>query len=151
MRPSYLWHGNSYTANMASLYQNWALASQSQPCDLRLVLMYFFHIFKTNYLSNSLRLSDAYMSWQTDHHGFGWCLVIWTAPSHCLNQCWNIVNWILGNKLHWNFNWNSNIFSQENAFKMSSVKWHPISLSLNVLTLINSKHWVNADNNGQWL
>ena len=25
----------------------------------------------------------------------------WTAPSHYLNQCWNIVNWTLGNKLQW--------------------------------------------------
>ena len=41
----------------------------------------------------------------------------WTAPSHYLNQCWNIVNWILGNKLQWNFNRNSNIFIQENALE----------------------------------
>ena len=38
-------------------------------------------------------------------------------PSHYLNQCWNIVNWSLGNKLQWNFNRNSNIFSQEKAFE----------------------------------
>ena len=41
----------------------------------------------------------------------------WSAPSHYLNQCWNIVNWTLGNKLQWNFNRNSNIFIQENAFE----------------------------------
>ena len=41
----------------------------------------------------------------------------WTAPSHYLNQCWNIVNWTLRNKLHWNFNRNSNIFIQENAIE----------------------------------
>ena len=34
-----------------------------------------------------------------------------------LNQCWNIVNWILRNKLQWNFNWNSEIFIQENVFE----------------------------------
>ena len=34
-----------------------------------------------------------------------------------LNQCWNIVNWTLGNKLQWNFNRNSNIFIEENAFE----------------------------------
>ena len=33
------------------------------------------------------------------------------------NQCWNIVNWTLGNKLQWNFNRNSNILIQENAFE----------------------------------
>ena len=32
-----------------------------------------------------------------------------------LNQCGNIVNWTLRNKLQWNFNQNSNIFIQENA------------------------------------
>ena len=39
----------------------------------------------------------------------------WTAPSHYLNQCWNIVNWTLRNKLQWNFNRTSYIFIQENA------------------------------------
>ena len=38
-----------------------------------------------------------------------------------LNQCWNIVNWTLGNKLQWNLNRNSYIFIQENAFK--NVVW----------------------------
>ena len=41
----------------------------------------------------------------------------WTAPSHYLNQCCDIVNWTLRNKLQWNFNWNSNIFIQENALE----------------------------------
>ena len=31
---------------------------------------------------------------------------VWLAPSHCLNQCWIIVNWTPGNKLQWNFNLN---------------------------------------------
>ena len=44
-------------------------------------------------------------------------VMAWTAPSHYLNQCWNIVNWTLGNKLQWNFNRNSNIFIQQNAFE----------------------------------
>ena len=40
-----------------------------------------------------------------------------TATSHYLNQCWNIVNWILRNKLQWYFNRNSDIFIQENALE----------------------------------
>ena len=44
-------------------------------------------------------------------------LVAWSAPSHYLNQCWNIVNWTLKNKLQWNFNRNSCLFIQENAFE----------------------------------
>ena len=42
-------------------------------------------------------------------------------PSHYLNQCWNIVDWTLGNKLQWNLNRNSYIFIQENAFE--NVVW----------------------------
>ena len=41
----------------------------------------------------------------------------WMAPSHYLNQCWNIVNWTLRNNLQWNFNRNSNIFIQENTLE----------------------------------
>ena len=37
-------------------------------------------------------------------------LVACLAPSHYLNQCWNIVNWTLRNKLQWNFNRNSQHF-----------------------------------------
>ena len=40
-----------------------------------------------------------------------------SGPSHYLNQCWNIVNWTLGNKLQWSFNRNLNISIQENAFE----------------------------------
>ena len=41
----------------------------------------------------------------------------WQAPSHYLNQCWNVVNCTLRNKFQCNFNWNSNIFIQENALE----------------------------------
>ena len=37
--------------------------------------------------------------------------------SHYLNQCCNIVDWTLGNKLQLNFNRNSNIFIEENMFE----------------------------------
>ena len=42
----------------------------------------------------------------------------------------DIVNWTLGNKLQWNFNRNSNIFIQENAFEsviceMASILYQP--------------------------
>ena len=66
---------------------------------------------------NSLGLSNAYMDQWTNHHWFRQWRIIWLAPSYCLNQCWNIVNWILKNKLQWNFNRNSCIFIQENAFE----------------------------------
>ena len=34
-----------------------------------------------------------------------------------LSQCWNIINWILGNKSQWNFSHNLTIFTQEIAFE----------------------------------
>ena len=37
----------------------------------------------------------------------------WAVPSNYLNQCWNIVNWNLRNKLQWNFNRNSKITNQK--------------------------------------
>ena len=39
------------------------------------------------------------------------------APSHYINQCWNIVILNIKNKLRWNLQWNSYIFIQENAFE----------------------------------
>ena len=50
----------------------------------------------------------------------------WSAPSHYLNQCWNIGNWTARNKIQWNFNWNSNIFIQENAFQ--SIVWEMVAI-----------------------
>ena len=62
-------------------------------------------------------------------------IVTWPAPSHYLNQCWNIVNWTLRNKLQWDLNRNSLTFSSEKMrSKVSSVKRQPFCLSLNVLT-----------------
>ena len=59
--------------------------------------------------------------WCTSKLCYHWIiqwLVACSAPSHYLNQCWIIVQKTLGNKtLQWNFNRNSNIFIEENAFK----------------------------------
>ena len=87
---------------------------------------------------NSLRPSKAYMRRYTNHHWFRWWLVTWTAPSHYLNHCWNIVNWTLGNKLQWNFNLNSNIFIQEIHLKIENVvcEMASICLGLNELRLV---------------
>ena len=74
-------------------------------------------LLKLQTLFNSLRPSDAYMRWQTNHHWFRPWLVAWTAPSHDLNQRWNMVNETLTNKLQWDINRNSYIFIQENALE----------------------------------
>ena len=57
------------------------------------------------------------------------------APSHYLNYCWNIVDWTLGNKVQWNFNPNSKIFIQENAFENVICEIVSICLGLNVLSI----------------
>ena len=53
---------------------------------------------------NSPRPSDVYMrqSIKPPLPPFG--------PSHYPDQCWNIVNWTIGNKCQWNINWSSSIF-----------------------------------------
>ena len=64
-----------------------------------------------------------------------------------LNQCWNIVNWTLRNKLQWIFYIEIHTFSFKKIhLKISSRKWHPFCFSLNVLTHINCnavKLWDN--------
>ena len=57
----------------------------------------------------------------------------WSAPSHYLNQCWIIVNGTHRNRFRWIIDRNSCIFVRENPFKMSSGKWRPFCLVLNVL------------------
>ena len=44
------------------------------------------------------------------------------ALSHYLNQCWDVVNWTPRKKLQWNYNRNSSIFIQENAFQYGGWK-----------------------------
>ena len=56
---------------------------------------------------SSLGPSDAYI--------YALVKCAWTAPNHYLNQCWNIVHWILGTKLQWNRNWN--IFFEINTLE----------------------------------
>ena len=79
---------------------------------------------------NLLRLSDAYMCRWTGSSLVKIMACRCSAPSHYLNQCWNIVNWTFRNKNQWNWNWNSNIFIQEIVFenivcKMASILSRP--------------------------
>ena len=57
------------------------------------------------------------------------------APSHYLNQCWNIVNWTLGNKLQWNLIEIQTFSLKKIRLKMLSAKCCSFCLSLNVLIL----------------
>ena len=109
-------------------------------------MMFMYWIGKESLYINSLRPSDAYVRQESNHHWFRQRLVAWTAPSHYLNQCWNIVHWTLRNKLQWNLNRNSYIFIHENAFenvvwKMAAILSRPQSVNFLCFTII-SNPWV---------
>ena len=53
---------------------------------------------------------------------FRYWLVAWSAPSHYLNQCWNIINSNPRNKLQWNLKWTSYILIKKMHLKMSSAR-----------------------------
>ena len=56
----------------------------------------------------------------------------WSAPSHYLNQCWNIVNCTLRKKNQWNLNKNYFTFIQENALEniVCEIGGHFVSASM---------------------
>ena len=56
------------------------------------------------------------LSFSTSFQFITCLLMVWWEPSHYMNQCWNIVIGLSGNKLQWNLNWNWYIFNQANAF-----------------------------------
>ena len=87
------------------------------------------------YSLKSLRPSDAYMCRQPRPSLVQIMACRLAGPSHYLNQCLNIVNWTLGNKLQWNFNRNWNIFIQENALENVVCRWQAFCLGHNVLKL----------------
>ena len=72
------------------------------------------------------------------HHWFRYWLVSYTAPNHYLNQCWDIVSWTTGTNC-------SDIIIEIQTFsfkkmhlKMSSGKWRPFCLGLNVIMCAES-------------
>ena len=52
---------------------------------------------------------------ESGQHCFRLWLVGYSVQDHDLNQCWDIVNWALRNKLQWNFKQNTKLFIHENA------------------------------------
>ena len=73
------------------------------------------HYFKAMQNLKSLRLSEAYIRCETNHHWFRLWLVAWLALSHYLNQWWDIVISKIWNKFQWNVKQNSYIFIPENV------------------------------------
>ena len=66
---------------------------------------------------------------------------------HYLNQCWNIVNWTLRNKLQWNLKQNSYIFIEENAFE--NVVWKMAAI-LSRSPCVNQAHSASSPDLSQW-
>ena len=71
------------------------------------------------------------------------------APSHYLNQYGNIAYWTLRNKFQWNFNWNSNIFIEENTFEnvaceMLSISSRPQCVYIPGLEKVYLKHSISS-------
>ena len=64
-------------------------------------------------------------------------IIVWSAPSHYLNQCRNIINSNLRNKFQWNLKRNSHIFIQANAFQIVDCEMATICRGLHMLIRTN--------------
>ena len=79
------------------------------------------------FLTQLPRVPHLYIGKSGQHWFIQW-LVAYSVPSHYLNQCWFIVNWVLRNKLRRTFNQNTNFFIHQNAkmhLNISSANWRP--------------------------
>ena len=78
------------------------------------------------------------LRWRTyasvNHHCFREWLIAWLTQSHYLNQSWNVVIWMLWNKLQWHLNCNSCIFIHENAFR---------NIVCQKATILSRPQWAN--------
>ena len=95
---------------------------------------------------NSLRPSDAYMCPNNIPTLFQIMACRLTGASHYLNQCWNMINWTPGEQISMQFSSKIQQLSCKNVHsKMSSGKWRPFYLALNVLKCDCSRfHSVSA-------
>ena len=106
-----------YSFSLVTLYNSWyefALGSQVAPLPRCLVACWPTHWGRVTHICvGNLTIIGS-------DNG--------SAPSHYLNQCWNIVNWNSRNKLQWYVNRNSYIFIQENPFE--NVVWKKMAAIL---------------------
>ena len=75
----------------------------------------------SHYFTHWSRVTHICVS-ESGQHWFRKWLVAYSASTHYLNQCWFTVNWTLRNKLQPNFNRNSNIYLEDNAFENAVCK-----------------------------
>ena len=68
----------------------------------------------------------------------------WSAPSHYLNQYWNIVDWTLGTNFSQTLIRIQTFSSKKIYLKMLSAKWRPFCLSLNALKNEFNMEWKSS-------
>ena len=74
-----------------------------------------------------------YGPWSALAQVMAWCV---TALSHCLSQCWFIVNWTIRNKFQWNFNENNKFSIDVNASE---------SIICEMAAILSKGRWVGND------
>ena len=100
---------------------------RSRSCACKLHIYNYSHRSQSH-LSHWGRVTHICAS-KLSHLWFRQWLVAWTAASHYPNQCRNIVNWTISIEI--------DTFScKKMHLKMSSGKWRPFCLDLNVLTTL---------------
>ena len=60
-------------------------------------------------------------------------IVTYSAPSHCLDQCWRIFNYIFGNKSNWKPNKKQQFSQKKFSLKIWSAQWQLFCLGVSVL------------------
>ena len=90
---------NNQDAGDLKSHSNVLQCSVRQGVVSEYITMLFTHNMKTSWHGNTFRIADSL-----------WQETTWSAPSHCLNQCWANC---LSNKLQWNFNRNTKLFIHE--------------------------------------
>ena len=81
----------------------------------------------------SLRPSDAYIYTSENYPSLVQIIACRLAGARPLsNQCWNIINWTLGNKVQWNLN-RIHIFPFKKVRLKMSRNWRTFCFGLNVL------------------
>ena len=126
-----LWrHSNGFPGNMVKhctdvTRASWRLKSP--------VTRLFVQVCVQSNINENNKTAHHYSVWGEYHQ------VAWSAPSHYLNQCLNIINWTLRNIFRWQFDRNSYVLIQENAFEnVASAKWRPF-VSASVCIYIHKK------------
>ena len=100
--------GRSFSVRLLPFIARFAILNRISGSDSPLMST-LHHLLDTHKLTHCGRVTYICVGKPT--------IIGWRAPSHYLNQCWNIVNCTHRNNFQWHFKRNSDIFSQENALE----------------------------------